>query len=47
MFLKSKIESFLFYVYIKPGQSNLFEQLKEQVSDEKVVLQVDFAEDFT
>jgi hypothetical protein len=46
LLLKSKVEYFLFHVYIKRKQSNYFEKLKEEVSDEKIVLQVDFAENF-
>ena len=44
--LKSKVEFFLFHVFIKREQSNFFEQLKTDVTDEKIVLQVDFAENF-
>jgi hypothetical protein len=44
--LKSKVEYFLFHVYIKREQSKYFEKLKTEVSDEKIVLQVDFAENF-
>jgi hypothetical protein len=33
-------------VYIKREQSKYFEKLKTEVSDEKIVLQVDFAENF-
>ena len=44
--LKTKVEYFLFHVYIKREQSKYFEKLKEEVSDEKIVLQVDFAENF-
>ena len=44
--LKSKVEHFLFHVYIKREQSKYFEKLKGEVSDEKIVLQVDFAENF-
>ena len=44
--LKSKVELFLFHVYIKREQSKFFEQLKEEVSDKEIVLQVDFAENF-
>ena len=44
--LKSKVEYFLFHVYIKREQSKYFEKLKSEVSDEKIVLQVDFAENF-
>ena len=44
--LKSKVELFLFHVYIKREQSKFFEQLKEEVSDKEIVLQVDYAENF-
>ncbi|CAF1376703.1 unnamed protein product, partial [Didymodactylos carnosus] len=44
--LKSKVKYFLFHVYIKREQSKYFEQLKSEVTDEKVVIQVDFAENF-
>ncbi|CAF1181277.1 unnamed protein product [Didymodactylos carnosus] len=44
--LKSKVKYFLFQVYIKREQSKYFEQLKSEVTDEKVVIQVDFAENF-
>lgn len=44
--LKTKVEHFLFHVYIKREQSKYFEKLKEQVTDEKILLQVDFAENF-
>ncbi|CAF4522087.1 unnamed protein product, partial [Didymodactylos carnosus] len=46
LLLKSKVEYFLFHVYIKREQSKFFEKLKAEVSDEKIVLQVDFAENF-
>ncbi|CAF1218860.1 unnamed protein product [Rotaria sordida] len=46
LLLKSKVEYFLFHVYIKREQSKCFEKLKEEASDEKIVLQVDFAENF-
>jgi len=46
LLLKSKVEYFLFHVYIKREQSKYFEKLKEQVTDEKILLQVDFAENF-
>jgi len=46
LLLKSKVEYFLFHVYIKREQAKYFEKLKTEVSDEKIVLQVDFAENF-
>ena len=46
MLLKSKVEFFLFHVYVKREQSKFFEQLKMNVTDEEIVLQVDFAENF-
>jgi hypothetical protein len=36
----------LFHVYIKREQSKYFEKLNSEVSDEKILLQVDFAENF-
>ncbi|CAF1049158.1 unnamed protein product [Didymodactylos carnosus] len=44
--LKSKVEHFLFHVYVKREQSKYFEKLTTEVSDEKIILQVDFAENF-
>ncbi|CAF3615613.1 unnamed protein product [Rotaria sp. Silwood1] len=44
LLLKSKVEYFLFHVYVKREQSKYFEKLKMEVTDEKIVLQVDFAE---
>ena len=44
--LKSKFEYFLFHVYIKRGQSTYFEELRTEVSDERILLQMDFAENF-
>ncbi|CAM4936549.1 unnamed protein product [Rotaria socialis] len=46
LMFKSKIEFFLFHVYIKREQSKYFEKLKTEVIDEKILLQVDFAENF-
>ncbi|CAF0859590.1 unnamed protein product [Adineta ricciae] len=46
LLLKSKVEYFLFHVYVKREQSKYFEKLKSEVSDEKIVMQVDFAENF-
>lgn len=46
LLLESKVEHFLIHVYIKRQQSNYFEHLKENVTEEKVLLQVDFAENF-
>ena len=46
LLLQSKVEYFLFHVYIKREQSKYFEKLKTEVTDEQVVLQVDFAENF-
>ena len=46
MLLKSKVQYFLFHVYIKREQAKYFEKLKTEVTDEKIVLQVDFAENF-
>ncbi|CAF0957579.1 unnamed protein product [Didymodactylos carnosus] len=46
LLLKSKVEDFLYHMYIKREQAKYFEKLKTEVSDEKIVLQVDFAENF-
>ena len=46
MLLKSKVQFFLFHIYIKWAQSKFFEQLKTDVTNEKIVVQVDFAENF-
>lgn len=47
LLLKSKVEHFLFHVFIKREQSRYFEKLKTETTDEKIVLQVDFAENFS
>ncbi|CAF0901140.1 unnamed protein product [Didymodactylos carnosus] len=44
--LGSKIEHFKFHVFVKREQSKYFEKLKTDVTDEKVVCQVDFAENY-
>ncbi|CAF1371571.1 unnamed protein product, partial [Didymodactylos carnosus] len=44
--LNSKVAHFLFHVYVKRQQSKYFEKLKLEVSDEKVCIQVDFAENY-
>ena len=44
--LKSKVAGFLFHVFIKRQQPNYFEKLKTEVTDTKIVMQVDFAENF-
>ena len=46
LLLKPKVEYFLFHVNIKREQSKYFEKLKTEVTDEKLVLQVGFAESF-
>ena len=46
LLLKGKVQQFLIHVYIKRQQSKYFEQLKENVTEEKVLLQVDFAENY-
>ena len=46
MLLESKVEFFLFHVYTKREQSKFFEHLKTNVTDETIVWQVDFAENF-
>ncbi|CAF1424572.1 unnamed protein product [Adineta steineri] len=45
--LKTKINPFLFHVFIKRQQSNYFEMSKKNVTDEKCVLQVDYSENFS
>ena len=42
--LKSKVAGFLFHVFMKRQQSNYFEKLKAEVTDTKIVMQIDFAE---
>ncbi|CAF1552840.1 unnamed protein product, partial [Didymodactylos carnosus] len=44
--LGSKIEHFKFHVFVKREQSKYFEKLKAEVTDEKVMCQVDFAENY-
>ncbi|CAF1047601.1 unnamed protein product [Didymodactylos carnosus] len=46
LLLGSKIEHFKFHVFVKREQSKYFEKLKAEVTDEKVVCQVDFAENY-
>ncbi|CAF3985084.1 unnamed protein product [Rotaria sp. Silwood2] len=45
--LQTKINRFLFHVFIKRQQSNFFEMLKKDVTDEKCLLQVDYAENYS
>ncbi|CAF4866414.1 unnamed protein product, partial [Rotaria magnacalcarata] len=44
--LSSLIQQYLSHVFIKRAQSSLFEELKESTDDKKVLLQVDYAENF-
>ena len=46
MLLKSKVQYFLFHVYIKREEAKYFENLKREATDEEIALQVDFAENF-
>ncbi|CAF1608935.1 unnamed protein product, partial [Didymodactylos carnosus] len=45
--LKGKIKSYLWHVFIKHEQSNYFEYIKQNAGDKTVVIQVDYAENFT
>ncbi|CAF2926907.1 unnamed protein product [Rotaria sp. Silwood2] len=45
--LQTKINHFLFHVFIKRQQSNFFEMLKKDVTDEKCLLQLDYAENYS
>ncbi|CAF1333633.1 unnamed protein product [Didymodactylos carnosus] len=45
--LLSKIEAFLLHVYIKREQSKLFEESKSAADDKKIVVQVDYSENFS
>lgn len=45
--LKEQLKPFLIHTYIKRVQSKHFESLKSEVNMKKVVLQVDFSENFT
>ena len=44
--LRQKAESFLSHVFIKRQQSMYFENLKLNLNDEKIFIQVDFSENF-
>jgi hypothetical protein len=44
--LSGLIEQYLLHVFIKRAQSSLFERIKENTDDRKVLLQVDYAENF-
>ncbi|CAF3317809.1 unnamed protein product [Rotaria sp. Silwood2] len=44
--LSNLIEQYLLHVFIKRTQSYLFEQMKQRTDDRKVLLQVDYAENF-
>ena len=45
--LQTKIKQFLFHVFIKRKQSNYFEMLRDNSSDERCLLQVDYSENFS
>ena len=45
--LKSKINHFLFHVFVKQKQSEYFRFLQDNITDEVGVLQVDYAENFS
>ena len=44
--LREKVESFLTHVFIKRQQSTFFENLKSNLNDETICIQVDFSENF-
>ena len=44
--LQTKIKQFLFHAFIKRKQSNYFEMLRDNSSDERCLLQVDYSENF-
>ena len=44
--LVSRVKIFLLHVYIKRQQSKFFEELKVNSSDRKIVIQVDYSENF-
>ncbi len=44
--LSSLVQQYLLHVFIKRAQSSLFERIKENTDDRKVLLQVDYAENF-
>ncbi|CAF4086687.1 unnamed protein product [Adineta steineri] len=44
--LSGLVEQYLLHVFIKRAQSSLFERIKEDTDDRKVLLQVDYSENF-
>ena len=44
--LSGLVQKYLIHVFIKRAQSSLFEQMKENTDDRKVLLQVDYAKNF-
>ena len=44
--LASRVKTFLLHVYIKRQQSKFFEESKPNSSDRKIVIQVDYRENF-
>ena len=44
--MREKVESFLTHVFIKRQQSTFFENLKSNLNDETICIQVDFSENF-
>ncbi|CAF4170619.1 unnamed protein product, partial [Rotaria sordida] len=44
--LSSKVKTFLLHVYIKRQQSKFFEESKTNTDNKKIVIQVDFSENF-
>jgi len=45
--LKTKINQFLFHVFVKRQQSSFFEVSKNNVTDEQCIIQVDYLENFS
>jgi hypothetical protein len=44
--LSAKVKSFLLHVYVKRQQNAFFEESKSTTTDDKIVIQVDFSENF-
>ncbi len=44
--LGTKIKQFLFHIFVKQQQSNVFEMLKDNSTNERCLLQVDYSENF-
>ncbi|CAF4225042.1 unnamed protein product, partial [Rotaria sordida] len=44
--LSSKVKTFLLHVYIKRQQSKFFEESKTNTDNKKIVIQVDYSENF-